>query len=219
MQYIQTLMLASLADMLVASMFNDGQIALLRSNVVNDIGDGKANLYYWDATSTATDTSGTTLDTIACTGVTTGRWLLLNGGNTKTITDSTLAVTDLSAEGRKYVVTAAAGCAVTLPAATGSGASLEIVLGASVTSNATTIKVTGDDVMTGVAIVLTDGGSGVIGWETVGTTDTVTFDGSTTGGIKGDRVQLTDIAADLWAVTIIGSATGTEASPFSATVS
>jgi hypothetical protein len=44
------------------------------------------------------------------------------------------------------------------------------------------------------------------------------MDGSTKGGIKGDRVILKDVAAGLWSVTVIGSATGTEATPFSSAV-
>lgn len=118
------------------------------------------------------------------------------------------------------VVNKADGAALTLPDATGSGLRYQIIIGTTVTSNSTTIKVPdADNVMTGVAIVAADGGSTVVGWETAATTDTITFDGSTTGGIKGDCVELIDIAADLWYVRVTGSATGTEATPFSATVS
>jgi hypothetical protein len=44
------------------------------------------------------------------------------------------------------------------------------------------------------------------------------MDGSTKGGIKGDIIELEDIAADTWSVRVMGSATGTEATPFSAAV-
>jgi hypothetical protein len=113
----------------------------------------------------------------------------------------------------------AAGIAVTLPAATGSGARFYFMVGTTVTSNTTTIKVVGDDTMTGLALSAADGGNTVNGWETASDSDTITFDGSTTGGIKGDFVELWDAAADLWYVRVTSSSTGTEATPFSATVS
>lgn len=133
-------------------------------------------------------------------------------------TASTLAVTVADHDGKVVTLNRAAGVAVTLPAASGSGAKLFFVVGTTVTSNTTTIKVTGNDTMTGLAIQSLDGGNTVQAYETASDSDTITFDGSTTGGIKGDVVELTDIAADLWLVRVTGSATGSEATPFSATV-
>lgn len=133
-------------------------------------------------------------------------------------TASTLTITEATHDGKIVTLNRAAGIAVTLPAATGSGTRLRFVVGTTVTSNSTTIKVVGDDTMTGTALMLADGGDTVNGWETASNSDTITFDGSTTGGIKGDFVELIDIAADLWFVSVRGSATGTEATPFSATV-
>ena len=72
--------------------------------------------------------------------------------------------------------------------------------------------------MVGGAINAADGGATAAMFEASGTDDTITMDGSTTGGIKGDVVELVDVAADLWLVRVIGSATGSEATPFSATV-
>jgi hypothetical protein len=73
--------------------------------------------------------------------------------------------------------------------------------------------------MIGNAIVLADGGDSLVGFECASDTDTITFNGSTTGGIKGDRVELIDIATDTWFVNVISSGTSSEATPFSATVS
>ena len=118
------------------------------------------------------------------------------------------------------VVNAAAGATLTLPAATGTGYEFDILIGTTVTSNDVIVQVANaTDVMTGGALVMADGGSSVVGWETASTSDTITMDGSTTGGIKGDRIKLKDVGAGLWAVQIIASATGTEATPFSAAVS
>lgn len=134
-------------------------------------------------------------------------------------TASTLTITEATHDGKIVTLNRAAGIAVTLPAATGSGTSLRFVVGTTVTSNTSTIKVVGNDTMTGTALMLADGGDTVNGYETAADSDTITFDGSTTGGIKGDFVELIDIAADLWFVAVRGSATGAEATPFSATVS
>ena len=117
------------------------------------------------------------------------------------------------------VVNAAAGLTLTLPAASGTGLAFDIVIGTTVTSNSVAIKVANaSDVMTGLAVQAADAGATASAWETAATDDTITFNGTTTGGIKGDRVILKDIAANLWSVTVIGAATGTEATPFSATV-
>jgi hypothetical protein len=134
------------------------------------------------------------------------------------VTAATLAVTEAAHDNKIVTINKADGCAVTLPAATGSGIKLHFIIGTTITSNSTTIKVTGNDVMTGVAIIANDTDNSVSGFETAATSDTITFNGSTTGGIKGDSVELIDIAADLWWVRVNGSATGTEATPFSATV-
>ena len=133
------------------------------------------------------------------------------------VTASTLTV-DSTYAGRIIPLNRAAGIAVTLPAATGSGASYQFFIGTTVTSNSTTIKVVGTDIMAGVAIVANDGGATASIFETASDSDTITFDGSTTGGIKGAMVTLVDVSSGLWYVNITGAATGTEATPFSATV-
>lgn len=134
------------------------------------------------------------------------------------VTASTLAVTSAYA-GQVIPLNRAAGIAVTLPATSGSGASYRFYIGTTVTSNTTTIKVANaTDVMAGTAIVANDGGATASIFETTATDDTITFDGSTTGGIAGAMVELIDVATGTWWVRITGAATGTEATPFSATV-
>lgn len=134
-------------------------------------------------------------------------------------TTATLTATAAAHSGRTVLLDRAAGQAVTLPAATGTGNSYKFFVLTTITSNTTTIKVVGNDVMAGLAIVANDGGDTASIFETVATSDTITFDGSTTGGIRGATVELQDVAADLWSVRVVGAATGTEATPFSATVS
>jgi len=135
------------------------------------------------------------------------------------VTASTVTVSPGTHGGRVVTLNRAAGIAVTLPASTGGGAKYEFFVGTTVTSNSTTIKVANaSDIMSGLAIQAADAGSTSNAWETGATDDTITFNGSTTGGIKGDQVVLQDVSLNVWSVRVYGSATGIEATPFSATV-
>ena len=114
---------------------------------------------------------------------------------------------------------AAAGLTLTLPAAAGTGDSYEIVVGTTVTSNNLVVQVANaSDVMTGLCLIAQDAGDTSVAFETASTSDTITMNGSTKGGIKGDIIRLKDVAANLWSVNIVASGTGTEATPFSAAV-
>lgn len=135
------------------------------------------------------------------------------------VTAATLTVTAASHAGATIVLNRAAGTTVTLPASTGSGYKYTFVVGTTVTSNSDIIKVANSsDVMTGVAINAADGGDTAVAFETAASSDTITLNGTTTGGVKGDRIEIEDVAANLYYVRVVGSATGTEATPFSATV-
>lgn len=119
--------------------------------------------------------------------------------------------------GAAVTLDAAAGLTVTLPAATGKGDTYTIVVGTTVTSNGYVIKVaSSSDIMQGALGVTTDAAGVVI--PTAATSDTITMNGSTTGGIKGSRVVLTDVASGVWAVGGALVSTGVEATPFSASV-
>jgi hypothetical protein len=120
----------------------------------------------------------------------------------------------------EILVNAAAGLTLTLPAASGLGDEYSITIGTTVTSNSVIVRVANaTDVMTGLAVQAADGGATVGAYETAADSDTITFNGGTTGGLRGDRIVLRDVAAGLWQVEVVGAATGTEATPFSATVS
>lgn len=130
------------------------------------------------------------------------------------------ATLDAGDAGTAIVINAAAGLTVTLPAASGSGLAFTLVIGTTVTSNSVVIAVANaSDTMSGLALSAADGGNSVNGWETAADSDTITFNGSTTGGILGDKVELIDCATNKWSVVIHSSSTGTEATPFSAAVS
>lgn len=141
----------------------------------------------------------------------------VRGAAPVSITSATQTVNANDHAFRALVLDRAAGIAVTLPAATGSGDVYSFYIKTTFTGSST-IKVTDNDVMTGFAELLQDAADTVVGFETAADTDTITFNGTTTGGLLGTQVVLVDIAADLWAVSVVGAATGVEATPFSATV-
>jgi hypothetical protein len=130
-----------------------------------------------------------------------------------------LALTEALHDGKVMVLNKADGLAITLPAATGSGAKFKLVVLTTFTG-AATIKVVGDDIMKGYALLgLADEGDGSKFFATASDTDTITFAAnSTTGGVAGATVELIDIAANTWFVEVVSDAAGEEATPFSASV-
>jgi len=152
--------------------------------------------------------------------VTSTNGFVTGSGALVSATAATLSATSADHSGRTVLLDRAAGIAVTLPAATGSGNSYKFFVATTITSNSTTIKVAdATDIMAGLAIVANDSDASASIFETAADSDTITFNGSTTGGIKGATVELQDVASNLWSVRVVGAATGTEATPFSATVS
>jgi Tfp pilus assembly protein PilW len=131
------------------------------------------------------------------------------------VTAATLAVTS-AMNGMTIPVNRAAGTAITLPAATGSQAVYRFIVGTSVTSNATTIKVANaTDVMNGTAAV---SGTTAAVFGTLPASDTVDMNGSTKGGLAGSYVEVIDYAEGYWLVTAALVGSGTPATPFAATV-
>ena len=141
------------------------------------------------------------------------------------VTTATLAVDPNSHAGRILTLNKADGITCTLPAASGSGDIYTFLVGTTITSGDAIIKVANaTDTMVGSATLAQDSANTVVQFDAVaGTSDTITLDGSTTGGLIGARVTAQDIKLNgtdaVWLVDVFGTATGTEATPFSATVS
>lgn len=142
------------------------------------------------------------------------------------VTASTYAVTKAINANKTTTLSLAAGQALTLPAATGSGDKYRFIILITYTG-ASTIKVaSATDYMIGTALLFADGGDTTVGFATANTgtvateSDTITTfaTGNTTGGIKGAVIEVEDIATAVWAVQYISDAAGTEATPFSAGV-
>lgn len=134
-----------------------------------------------------------------------------------TVTASTVTVTRDAHAGVPIVLNRAAGVTATLPAATGSGARYEFILAADASGNQVVQVANSSDTMMGVAYLGNDS-AGASCFYTADSSDTITLNGSTKGGLKGARVIADDIAANVWAVLVYSEASGTEATPFSAAV-
>jgi hypothetical protein len=133
-------------------------------------------------------------------------------------TAATLAVTQATHGGRVVTLNRAGGIVATLPAASGSGTVFRFVVGTTFTSDGIIKVANASDIMTGSALVVSDGADAVVGFGTAADTDTITLNGTTTGGYKGAFVEVIDVATNLFYVRVTTSATGSEATPFSATV-
>jgi len=144
----------------------------------------------------------------------------ISGSGSLVSVTADVTLTSASHAGRTMLLDVASGATVTLPAASGTGNIYKFFVKTTVTSNDYIIQVaSADDTMAGVAIVANDGGATASIFETVAASDTITLDGSTTGGILGGQVEIQDVASGVFSVVVRGAATGTEATPFSAAVS
>ena len=136
---------------------------------------------------------------------------------TVTITAATTLAFANHAE-TNVVLNSSTGRIITLPASSGSGRRFNIFVHTTVSSGNHVIAVAnGTDIMVGGVSVSTDI-AGVTCLATA-TDDTITMNGSTTGGVKGSVVHLTDIVSGFWSVEGFLVSTGAEATPFSAAVS
>jgi hypothetical protein len=148
-------------------------------------------------------------------------WSVIQGyntsGNITTVTAATLAAAAVAGQSTAtYLLNRAAGIAVTLPAATGSGAIFVFDLIATVTSNTTTITAAGSDLFLGNVLIVKTSTGALSGFTADGATNHIlTLNGTTTGGVIGDEVVLQDIAAGFWQINATLSGSGTIATPLS----
>lgn len=138
-------------------------------------------------------------------------------------TTATLTLTQAAHAGQTVTLSRAAGVTVTLPAATGTGAVYKIAVVTTVTSNADIIQVANatDEFVGIVYQVDADTGDALVAYPALDADgfDTITMDGSTTGGILGDIYTIIDIAAGKFQLIGHQTGTGTVATPLSAAVS
>ena len=149
----------------------------------------------------------------------------LNGvsvGNGITIV-ATDAITATEHANRKCYLGEVGGNAavtLTLPAATGTGNEYRFIISVVNTSNYVIQVANADDTIDGSVILHQDSANTTQTFNTVAASDTITLDGTTTGGVSiGDELTLVDMATNQYSVKGILTASGTEATPFSAAVS
>lgn len=129
---------------------------------------------------------------------------------------SSLTLTAAGYAGQTVVSTIAAAQTITLPAATGSGNIYRVFFNVTASGNKVIQVASSSDIMQGAIGMSTDAAGVTI--PTASTSDTITLNGSTTGGVKGSHVELQDVASGVWRVSGFLVSTGAEATPFSANV-
>ena len=99
------------------------------------------------------------------------------------------------------------------------GATIEIFSSITKTGDLVVQAANATDVMVGSAVFIDDSSDNVVGFETASTSDTITLNGSTIGGVTFSKIVCTVLASGKWKVDVISGCTGTPATPFSAAVS
>ena len=99
------------------------------------------------------------------------------------------------------------------------GATIEIFSSITKTGDLVVQVANATDVMVGSAVFIDDSSDNVVGFETASTSDTITLNGSTTGGLAGTIITCKAIGANRWGVQVTSGGTGDLATPFSAAVS
>ena len=136
-------------------------------------------------------------------------------------TATTLTVTAASHAGKTIVVNSTSPIAITLPQATGSGNRYRIAIGVVATATGHTIKVANaTDNMNGAMAVFDTSATDItaIAFSATATDDTIPLNGTTQAGTVGTIIEIEDIKTGLFSSFVRGAATGSYATPFSATV-
>lgn len=139
-------------------------------------------------------------------------------------TATQLTITAASHAGKTVTVSSAAPIAIVLPQATGTGNRYRFNIRVAATGTSHTIKVANaTDVISGAVHVsttatTTDVAAIVAAFHTSASSDTITLNGTTLGGVLGDWYEIVDIKTGFFQVHGNTKATGTYATPFSATV-
>jgi hypothetical protein len=132
------------------------------------------------------------------------------------ITTATVQINPDGYVGQRIIFDRAGGIDATLPKATGSGNRYEFLVRTTLTSPGIIKVIDAVDIIQGVALVHA---SALAAFQASGTHDTITMNGTTTGGLIGSRVIVDDVAAGVWLAQCVLAGSSTAATPFSATVS
>ena len=133
----------------------------------------------------------------------------------------TLTLTEAAHDGKIIALDTAAGSVVTLPASTGGGAVYRFLVTVTATTNSHVVKVANaTDEMRGYVVQDSDTATAPNIWWAADNDDTITLNRTTTGlAAQGEYFELVDATTGHFFVQGYSQASGTEATPFSATVS
>lgn len=153
-------------------------------------------------------------------GYATGAYMLSGLAGVVNTTATTLAITQALHGNRTVTISSAAPIAITLPQATGSGAKYRFQVQVVATATGHTIKVANaTDVMQGAVVCLTTATDIVVTYfATSATSDTITLNGTTKGGVVGAWYEIVDVKTGFFQVFGVDLPTGSIATPFSAAV-
>lgn len=132
------------------------------------------------------------------------------------------ALTPAEHANRMVTMNALAGLTLTLPAATGTGDVYKVSVSVTVTSNDYIIQVANatDEFVGGIIQTDVDTSDTLASYPALDADgfDTITLNGSTSGGIMGDSITITDIATGKFLLAGSINSTGTVVTPLSAAV-
>lgn len=156
-----------------------------------------------------------------------GRWFKVSGLVLKNYISSgivagggTLTMTEAAHAGKTIALDTAAGSVITLPTSTGGGAVYKFLVTVTATSNSHIIKVgNATDEFRGFVFQDADTATAPNTWWAADNDDTITLNRTTTGlAAQGEYFEIVDAVAGHFFVRGYSQASGTEATPFSATV-
>ena len=141
----------------------------------------------------------------------------LSGSKTPVNSTATvIALTQVTNGNRWLTLSAAAPCAITLPQSLGKGDVYSVQIQVAATGTATTIATANEtDVLQGAISALTTSSNAMDGWVCSATSNTVSLNGTTKGGVAGDWYKFTDVKTGFWIVEGVTAPSGTYATPFS----
>ena len=141
-------------------------------------------------------------------------------GKIVTTTATALSLTATQHAGRDLVINTNSTVAntFTLPVATGSGNTYSVLNNVVQTQGTVVFAANGTDVLQGWCVVIdSTAGGGTDQFATTATSDKMTLNLTTTGGLGGDEATFVDMAANTWLVRAQLTGSGSLATPFSAT--
>lgn len=132
-----------------------------------------------------------------------------------TVSTATSLKRNVHANGVLVLIDSVTGRTLTLPASSGNGDTYEFYVPTTVTSGSHVVAALTTDIIQGSVAVAGDIAG--VTCPTTATTDKITLNGGTTGGVLGSYLKLVDAKSGQWMVSGSLVSTSSEATPFSAT--